>query len=242
MRKREAASSTLLMEDEVSKSKRRFSDLSAGTSGKRSKLTRRQSRDETTIPSVTRKLFNSTEMEEETQEGHNLEELEEDIFSSKILEEGAGDSEVIAAFESFTQVLKKKFWSRYKRMAIYTQNVMRTSEQHILALLNQIHQSQLNELERFHKTVAQELSNLEKRTRFLSNLEKDTLEFWTKQSNILNKKMNNFCIRQMQRIQSMDSELEGAAKNLEDAAQNGKFEEAVDHEEERSKASVIASD
>ncbi|XP_053250926.1 synaptonemal complex protein 2-like [Podarcis raffonei] len=61
-------------------------------------------------------------------------------------------------------------------MAICTQNVLRTSERHILALLNQIHQSRLNELEHFHKTVTQELANLEKRTRFLSNLEKDTLD------------------------------------------------------------------
>nr|XP_028591660.1 uncharacterized protein LOC114600083 [Podarcis muralis] len=70
-KKHEAASSTLPMEDKVSKSKRKFSDLSAGTSGKCSKLTRRQPRDECspTIPFVARKLFNSPEMEEETREG-----------------------------------------------------------------------------------------------------------------------------------------------------------------------------
>ncbi|XP_061447891.1 synaptonemal complex protein 2-like isoform X2 [Rhineura floridana] len=239
----EAASSTLALEDEVSRSKRKLSDFTAGFDRKRSKLTERSPSDEQSpsIPFVPRKLFNSVETEKESHRGESSDELEDDVFVSKILEEGIGDSGVIAAFENFTSELKKTFWSRYKRMEIYTQNILRAPEQNISALFNRIHQRRLNELEHFQTIVVQELAALEKRIQFLASLEKDTVEFWTKQSNKLNSKLNTFCIHQMQRIQSMDSELDETTKN-HDVLQNVAFGKAVDHEEERSKVFVIASD
>ncbi|XP_063156014.1 synaptonemal complex protein 2-like [Candoia aspera] len=207
-KKYEAASSTLLLEDKISKSKRKFSEWSADLSRKRSKHIERLPTNELSIMFEPRKLFTSIEMAEETPKGPHLNEFENEVFASKILGEEIGDPGVIAAFENFTSELKKTFWFRYKRIEIYTQKILKAPEQNISALLKQIHQSRLHELETFHRIVVKELANLEKRTEFLSSLEKDTVEFWTKQSNKLNSKLNAFCIHQIQRLQTMETVLE----------------------------------
>ncbi|XP_062986088.1 synaptonemal complex protein 2-like [Elgaria multicarinata webbii] len=272
-KKYDAASSTLPLEDKVSKSKRKLSDFSADLIRKHLKRTERTPANEksSSFSFIPKKLFDSIEMEEESPKGQNLDELEDDEFISKLFEEEIGDSGVIAAFENFTSELKKTFWSRYKRMEVYTHNILKAPGQNISALLNRIHQSRLNELESFHKIVVQELANLEKRSQFLSSLEKDTMEFWTKQSNKLNRKLNAFCILQMQSvigqhckpqmcltflaitlacdllleelgIQFMDSVRDETTRNQDDMAPNVKLGKAVDHKEEKSKVSVDASD
>nr|XP_020652760.1 synaptonemal complex protein 2-like [Pogona vitticeps] len=208
--KYEAASSTLPLKDKVFISKRKLSDSLVGPNKKHSKRPERTPRSNCS-PSILfepRRLFNSLEVEEEAEKGKPSNELKDDTFFTKTFEEEIGDSGVIAAFENFTSELKKTFWSRYKKMEIYTQNVLKAPGQNLSDLLSQIHQSRLNELENFHKIVVQELDNLEKRTQFLLSLEKDTVEFWTEQSNKLNSKLNAFCIHQMQRMQSMDSVLD----------------------------------
>ncbi|KAM3841829.1 synaptonemal complex protein 2-like [Vipera latastei] len=221
-KKYEAAASTLLLEDKISNSKRKFSEWSADFNRKRSKHTERLPRHESSIIFEPRKLFSSIEMADETPEGQPLNEFENQVFASKILEEEIGDSGVIAAFENFTSELKKTFWFRYKRMEIYTRRVLKAPEQNISALLHRIHEKRLHELEIFHKSVVKELANLEKKTEFLSSLEKDTMEFWTKQSNKLNCKLNAFCIHQIQRIQSMDTLLEDV-RGLDEIIHNENF-------------------
>ncbi|KAM6455200.1 synaptonemal complex protein 2-like isoform 2-T3 [Liasis olivaceus] len=230
-KKYEAASSTLLLEDKISKSKRKFSEWSADFNRKRSKHTERLPSNELSITFEPRKLFTSIEMAEETPKGQHLNDFENEVFASKIFGEEIGDSGVIAAFENFTSELKKTFWFRYKRMEIYTQKVLKAPEQSISALLSRIHQSRLHELETFHKIVVKELANLEKRTEFLSSLEKDTVEFWTKQSNKLNSKLNAFCIHQIQRLQSMDTVLEDT-RGLDGTNHNVNHGKAMDHKEE----------
>ncbi|XP_053103567.1 synaptonemal complex protein 2-like isoform X4 [Hemicordylus capensis] len=223
-KKYEAASSTLPLEDKVSTPKRKFSDLSASLvslTKKQSKLTERNLSNEQS-PSILfepRKLFNSTELEEETQKDHDEEELEADLFVSKILTEDPDDSGFMAVFENFIDELKQSFWSRYKKLEICTHNIMLAPEHNMSALLNWIHQCRLNELENFRQIVVQQLDSLEKRTHFLLSLEKDTVEFWAKQSTKLNSKLNAFCSQQKQRILSMDS-VPDETWNLKDTVKN----------------------
>ncbi|CAM2106266.1 unnamed protein product [Caretta caretta] len=162
----------------------------------------------------------------------------DDTFVSKILHEDVSDSGVIAAFESFTNQLTKTFWSRYKRMEICAKNALKTSEKSVSALLYQIHQCRLNKLENFHKVVVQELANLEKDTQILSILEKDTVDFWNKQSI----KLSSFCNHQRQRIQTMDSVLEETVRSFKDTIQNTTYEHPQEKVEENSKVFVVASD
>ncbi|KAJ6664526.1 hypothetical protein lerEdw1_007183 [Lerista edwardsae] len=175
--KYKAASSISPLANKVSISKRKLSDLSAGLNRKRSKHAERESSNEqsSSFSFKPRKLFNSTGTEEAIQKDQSVNELENDVFVLRTPEEEFGDSGVIAAFENFTSELKKSFWARCKRMEIYTQNVLKVPEHNISALLTQIHQCRMNELESFHKIVVQELDNLEKRTQFLSSLEKETV-------------------------------------------------------------------
>ncbi|XP_039205501.1 synaptonemal complex protein 2-like isoform X1 [Crotalus tigris] len=175
-KKHEAAASTLLLEDKISNSKRKFSEWSADFNRKHSKHTEKQPSNESSIIFEPRKLFSSIEMADETPKGQPLNEFENEVFASKILREEIDDSGVIAAFENFTSELKKTFWFRYKRMEIYTRSLLKAPEQNISALLHRIHQKRLHELEIFHKSVVNELANLEKRTEFLSSLEKDTMD------------------------------------------------------------------
>ncbi|XP_065254408.1 synaptonemal complex protein 2-like [Emys orbicularis] len=231
-------SSKLPGEDKVSKFKRKGSDLSPGGVVKKRKLSRwEMGQSSPGISPEPRKLFDSIEKKKEIQTGGESDESD-DIFVSKILHEDVSDSGVIAAFESFTRQLTKTFWSRYKRMEICAKNALKTSEKSVSALLNQIHQCRLNKLENFHKVVVQELANLEKDAQILSILEKDTVDFWNKQSI----KLSSFCNHQKQRIQSMDSVLEETARSFKDTIQNTKYEHPQEQVEENSKVFVVASD
>ncbi|KAL8182520.1 UNVERIFIED_CONTAM: hypothetical protein K2H54_057669 [Gekko kuhli] len=238
----DAASTTLPLKDPVSKSKHKLAGFQSVLSEKRLKATKRKSSNEqsSSFSFEPRQLFDSMEVEEEIQKGETIDALEDKV--SHMFQEDLSDSGVISAFEIFTNELKKMFWSRYKRIEIYTQNTLKAPEQNMSTLLNQIHQCRLKELENFHRIVVKELDNLEKRAQFLSRLEKDTVEFWTKQSNKLNSKLNAFCARQMQRIQSMGSGPDGAAMNLKETVQNVKFGRVVDLEEERDKVFIVASE
>nr|XP_032642806.1 synaptonemal complex protein 2-like [Chelonoidis abingdonii] len=231
-------SSKLPGKDKVSKFKRKGSDLSPGGVVKKPKLSRwEMGQPSPGISPEPRKLFDSIEKKKEIQTGGELDESD-DIFVSKILHEDVSDSGVIAAFESFTSQLTKTFWSRYKRMEICAKNALKTSEERVSALLNQIHQCRLNKLENFHKVVVQELANLEKDAQILSILEKDTVDFWNKQSI----KLSSFCNHQKQRIQSMDSVLEETTRSFKDTLQNTKYEHPQEKVEENSKVFVVASD
>ncbi|XP_067424521.1 synaptonemal complex protein 2-like [Emydura macquarii macquarii] len=238
-KKYEEISGKLPGEDQVSKLKRKGSDLSPGGVVKKPKLSRWEpSQSSPGISFEPRKLFDSTEKKKEIQTGEESDELDDDVFVSKILHEDVSDSGVIAAFESFTSQLRKTFWSRYKRMEICAQNALKTSEKSVSALLNQIHQCRLNKLENFHKVVVQELVSLEKDAQILSSLEKDTVDFWNKQSI----KLSSFCNHQKKRFQSMDSVLEETVRSFKDTVQNTKYEHAQEKVEENTKVFIVASD
>nr|XP_056710949.1 synaptonemal complex protein 2-like [Euleptes europaea] len=169
----DGAASTLPLKDQVSKSKRKLTGFLSGLREKRLKGTERKSSNEqsSSLSFEPKRLFDSMEKEEESCKGETIEDN-----VSRTFQEEVGDSGVIAAFETFTNELKKTFWSRYKRIKIHTRNTLKTPEQNVLALLNQLHQCRLKELENFHRIVVKELDNLEKRARFLSSLEKDTVD------------------------------------------------------------------
>ncbi|CAM5116778.1 unnamed protein product [Natator depressus] len=237
-KKYEEVSSKLPGEDKVSTFKRKGSDQSLGGVVKKPKLSRWQM--DQSFPGISpepRKLFDSIEKKKEIQTGRELDDSD-DTFVSKILHEDVSDSGVIAAFESFTNQLTKTFWSRYKRMEICAKNALKTSEKSVSALLYQIHQCRLNKLENFHKVVVQELANLEKDTQILSILEKDTVDFWNKQSI----KLSSFCNHQRQRIQTMNSVLEETVRSFKDTVQNTTYEHPQEKVEENSKVFVVASD
>uniref|UniRef100_A0ACB8FD85 Uncharacterized protein n=1 Tax=Sphaerodactylus townsendi TaxID=933632 RepID=A0ACB8FD85_9SAUR len=166
-------SGTLPLKDRVSKSKRKLTGFLSGLGEKRLKTTERKSSNEqsSSFSFEPKKLFDSVEMEEATHKGESVDLVEDHV--PPMFQE---DSGVIAAFESFTNELKKTFWSRYKRTEIYMRNTLKMPEQNMSALLNQIHQCRLKELEHFHKIVLKELDNLEKRSQFLSTLEKDSVD------------------------------------------------------------------
>ncbi|XP_074841561.1 synaptonemal complex protein 2-like [Carettochelys insculpta] len=232
----EDISSKLLAEN---KHKRKGSALSPGGGAKKPKLSRWEM--DLSSPGVSpepRKLFGSIEKKkEEIRTGEEPDELD-DIFVSKTLHEDVSDSDVIAAFENFTNQLRKTFQSRYKRMEIYAKNALKASEKSVSALLNQMHQCRLNKLESFHKIVVQELAHLEKDAQILSNLEKDTMDFWNKQSI----KLRSFCNHQKQRIQSVDSVLDETVRSFEDTIKITKYDHPQEKVEENSKVFVVASD
>ncbi|XP_054841829.1 synaptonemal complex protein 2-like [Eublepharis macularius] len=172
----DATSSTLPLKEQVSRSKRKLSGFSSDLCKKRLKTIKRKPSNEqsSSLSFEPKKLFDSIELEEDMNKGQPIDALEENI--SCIFQEDTGDAGVIAAFDTFTNELKKMFWTRYKRIENYTQNTLKAPEQNMSALLNQIHQCRLKELESFHRTVVRELDDLEKRAQFLSGLEKDTVD------------------------------------------------------------------
>ncbi|XP_047928097.2 synaptonemal complex protein 2-like isoform X3 [Anser cygnoides] len=178
--------------------KRKDSDVLSGTVGKKPKFYSQETKHLFSgAPCTPKKLFDSVEKKEEMQTGQEMDD-EDDVFYSEIRHEDIAASGVITAFESFISQRKKLFWSRYKRMEMRAQNALRTSEETMSILLNQIHERRLNKLDAFQKTVVEELASLEKETQILANMEKDAMDFWNAQ--LL--KLNSLFNQRNQRIQS----------------------------------------
>ncbi|GAB0183794.1 synaptonemal complex protein 2-like [Grus japonensis] len=127
------------------------------------------------FPDASDKLSREEESFKRKDSGQEMDDGVDDAFFSKMLREDFSDSGVITAFESFIDQLKKLFWTRYKRMETSAQNILRTSEKNVSALLNQIHKCRLSKLETFQKIVVEELASLEKETQVLANMEKDAM-------------------------------------------------------------------
>ncbi|XP_060228509.1 synaptonemal complex protein 2-like [Meriones unguiculatus] len=104
-------------------------------------------------------------------------------LSQEDVPESANSSALKSAFENFTRDLKRKF-----EVPLKHKKIPRPSEEAkevpgcLTRIWDEIHMSRLNMLERFHSSVLQHLSNLEKDLQTVKCLEKDVLEFWEKQS------------------------------------------------------------
>ncbi|XP_066434937.1 synaptonemal complex protein 2-like [Eleutherodactylus coqui] len=134
----------------------------------------------------------------------------EDNVKSDSHESDITECSFISSFESFTEGLKKKMMSRYKRIEVRAQAVLTTSHLHVSNLMNQIQKSNFQKLEHFRTTVAQELSSLETETRALKKLEKETLDFWEAQT----WKINEFCTNQRKRIEAMNHTINESLSSL----------------------------
>ncbi|XP_072780368.1 synaptonemal complex protein 2-like [Taeniopygia guttata] len=209
------ASGKLSREEENSKEK--DSDILSGTVTKKPKLS---SLEENHLPSeinhTPKKISESVEDELEMEKGQEMVNSVDDAFFSKIFHEDSSDSEVIFALERFIDQLKKYFWSRYKRIEISAQDVLRSSEKSLSAQLYQIHKCRLDKFETLRKTVVEELANLERETQMLAAMEKDALDFW----NVQLLKLNTFFSQQKERTESVDSALGETAKGFASAVQN----------------------
>ncbi|XP_075684544.1 synaptonemal complex protein 2-like [Rhinoderma darwinii] len=172
-------------------------------SGKAEDLAKKRKRssneDEEEITLKPRKLFSSVSAY-----------LEDDVFKSDSHESDITECSFISSFESFSDGLKKKIMTRYKRMEVRAQDVLATSHLHVTNLMNQIQQSNFQKLDNFRTIVAKELSSLEAETQALKDLEKETLDFWEAQT----VKINEFCTNQRQRIEAVDRTIKESLKPL----------------------------
>ncbi|XP_076795256.1 synaptonemal complex protein 2-like isoform X6 [Arvicanthis niloticus] len=96
--------------------------------------------------------------------------------SQEDVPENANSSAFKTAFENFTRDLKKKF-----ELMLKPKEILLSSEKAkevpacLISLWKRIHMCRLDKLERFHSSVLQELSSLEKDLQTLTCLEKDAL-------------------------------------------------------------------
>ncbi|XP_066579243.1 synaptonemal complex protein 2-like [Amia ocellicauda] len=112
-----------------------------------------------------------------------------------------GSASVVTAFENFTNELRNKFWSRYRRMSMRSRRSLSDCEKSVSTLFSFVHNCRLNNLERFQKTVMDEIHHLEKDSKSLMDIEKDTVDFWKTQAHTL----ASFCETQERRLKLLES-------------------------------------
>ncbi|XP_028618933.1 synaptonemal complex protein 2-like [Grammomys surdaster] len=96
--------------------------------------------------------------------------------SEEDVSENANGSAFKMAFENFTRDLKRKFELKLKQKGIpLSSEKAKEVPACLIRLWNQIHMCRLDKLDRFHSSVLQELSSLEKDLQTLKCLEKDAL-------------------------------------------------------------------
>nr|XP_031360034.1 synaptonemal complex protein 2-like [Lonchura striata domestica] len=221
------ASGKLSREEE--NSKQNDSDILSDTVTKKPKLSNLEKNHlPSEINHTPKKMSDSVEDEVEMQKGQEMISSVDDAFFSKIFHEDLSESEVIFALERFIVQLKKYFWSRYKRIEVSAQDVLRSSEKNLSAQLNLIHKYRLNKFETLRKIVVEELASLERETQILAVMEKDALDFW----NVQLLKLNTFFSQQKERTESLDSALGETTKGFASTVQNTMHEHSVEKAED----------
>ncbi|ERE79493.1 synaptonemal complex protein 2 [Cricetulus griseus] len=135
---------------------------------------------------------------------HKLENSEHtgDISTSsqEDVPENANSSAFKTAFENFTRDLKRKFELKQKEIPLSSEKAKEVPGC-LIRFWNQIHTCRLNKLERFHRSVLQELSDMEKDLQALNHLEEDALasplfvlSLGTKRTFSRGKKRSNECL------------------------------------------------
>ncbi|NWV23561.1 SYC2L protein, partial [Origma solitaria] len=124
---------------EEGSTKRKDSDMLSDTIVKKLKFSTSEKNHSPSETNYTpNKIFDSTKEEAEIQKGKEMDSV--DVSFAKMPHEDQSDSEMVAAFESSVGQLKKLLWSRYKKLEISIQNVMRCSQKALSDLLYQIHE------------------------------------------------------------------------------------------------------
>ncbi|XP_069046994.1 synaptonemal complex protein 2-like isoform X3 [Lepisosteus oculatus] len=141
-----------------------------------------------------RNLFSSKKQESDEEHKVTNETMEDTDSGAE------GGSSVISMFETFTNQLRNKFWSRYKRMVICSQHALNDCETSVSTLLNIVHTCRLKNLEQIRETITDQILQLEKESNALMEIEKDTVEFWQTQSQTF----ASFCERQQMRLKSLE--------------------------------------
>ncbi|XP_063779225.1 synaptonemal complex protein 2-like isoform X3 [Pseudophryne corroboree] len=127
------------------------------------------------------------------------------LFSSCERTQEMSEEDSHSPFGSLTGDLKNKIMSRYKRMGARTQNVLSMLQLEVSNLIDKIQQVNFRKLTHVNKIIEQEVSKFETETQALKDIEKETLEFLEAETMTI----NAFCANQRQRIEEIDSALNG---------------------------------
>ncbi|XP_067851855.1 synaptonemal complex protein 2-like [Heptranchias perlo] len=147
-----------------------------------------------------KRLFTSAEKYQEAEEPEETVQLiENSLF--EVDDGDLSDPNISAAFQNFTEEMRKKLRFCYSKMERFTKQSLQSGEEKISTLLNQIHNYRLQKLNTFEETVVHQLKNLEEDTQTLKNLEEETLNFWKQQS----LKFSQFYENQEQRMNALIS-------------------------------------
>ncbi|XP_068090729.1 synaptonemal complex protein 2-like [Hyperolius riggenbachi] len=136
-----------------------------------------------------------------------------EVPQSQSPDSNAAESNFISSFEKFSEDLKNKMMSTYKKMEIQAQDMLTAAQTHMSSLISQIQKCKLHKLQHFCEIVARELATLEADSQTLTDMEKETMEIWEAQT----KKIQEFCVNQTQRLEARVGEAQSiVAKNDEE--------------------------
>ncbi|XP_032304427.1 synaptonemal complex protein 2 isoform X1 [Coturnix japonica] len=98
----------------------------------------------------------------------------------------------------------KKIESRSRKMEHFAKQSLRTANQHLVTMNQQLLECRIEQLDRFHFVILQEIESFEKDSQSLKNTEKELLTVWKKHKHTLSTFMKN----EQQRLQILKTAFE----------------------------------
>ncbi|XP_069809516.1 synaptonemal complex protein 2 isoform X3 [Dendropsophus ebraccatus] len=157
-----------------------------------------------------RKLFPSEDMQVPREHLSSVSENNASLLATGTVDERNSDVGVMC--KQIGSEFTRKILHRSQKMDYFTKQSLKSVQKHLTSVDDQVRESRIMRLEKFHQTIMEEIESFEKDSQALKQMEKEFTNFWSQQAQVLSLYHKN----ELRRIRCLKASFEMNVSNSTD--------------------------